>query len=208
MALSETIFTLAVKCAKSIGIHQWHSLQDQLSDEEVQQRQNISYYLYVIDKAHLWVIGSTPSVLLSEVRIQASPWYPEENVNSLIGAKAEMAKIEETIFLEVFAPHAKPKTEQQVQIVTNTVFSELQDCINSAGIDLEKLQDSSDDMSISNLQLAIRYFCIHILIIWTYKTHPRFSFQRGPEVARVCLKLLLRLWHTPSEQGSHIAFPL
>lgn len=210
MALSETIFTLAVKCAKSIGIHQWHSLQDQLSDEEVQQRQNISYYLYVTDKAHLWVLGSTPSVPLSEIRLQASPWYSEEedNVHSVLDAKAEMAKIEETIFLEIFAAHAKPKTEQQVRILTNTVLSRLQDCVSSAGIDLEKLPDSSADMSISHLQLAIRYFCLHLLVIWSYKSHPHFSFHRGPEVARKCLKLLLRLWHSPSEQGSHIAFPL
>jgi len=95
------LLALAARCAKSIGIHQWHSFQGQLSDEDIKERRNISYCLYVLDKAVCWTAGSSPNIPVSDVHFDPCLVSSENNITSCLVAKAEMAKIEETVYLEI-----------------------------------------------------------------------------------------------------------
>ncbi|GFG11600.1 hypothetical protein IFM5058_05520 [Aspergillus udagawae] len=205
IGLSETLLALATRCAKSIGIHQWHSFQGQLSDDDIKERQNLSYCLYVLDKAVCWTAGSSPSIPVSEVHFDPR-LVPSENGNpSCLVAKAEMARIEETVYLEIYAVHVQARDEDQVREFAATILSKLQVCLTESGVDLDKIQKSFEG-SASNLQLAIRYLSVQLLLIWPHKHHPDPMFQRAPEAARMCLKLLLRLWHSPPDQGSQAVF--
>ncbi|RHZ55810.1 transcription factor sphG [Aspergillus thermomutatus] len=205
IGLSETLFALATRCAKAIGIHQWHSFQGQLSAEDIQERQNISYCLYVLDKAVSWTAGSSPSIPVSEVYFDPGLVPSDNSITSSLVAKAEMARIEEAIYLEIYAVHVQARNEDQVRGFAATIWSRLQGCLADSGVDLDKLQKSPES-SASNLQLALRYLCVQLLVIWPHKHHPDPMFQRALEVARTCLKLLLHLWHSPPDEGSHAIF--
>ncbi|KAE8131094.1 putative fungal-specific transcription factor [Aspergillus pseudotamarii] len=205
ISLSETLFALATRCAKSIGLHQWHSFHDQLSHENIQERQNISYCLYVLDKAVCWTAGSSPSIPVSEVHFDPCLLPSENGIPSGLVAKADMARIEETVYLEIYAVHVQGRSEDQVREFAATISSRLQECLTESGVDMEKIQKSSEG-SAPHLQLAIRYLSVQLLLIWPHKHHPDPMFQRALEVARMCLKLLLRLWHSPPDQGSQAIF--
>ncbi|GFF34800.1 hypothetical protein IFM58399_03997 [Aspergillus lentulus] len=205
ISISETLLALATRCAKSIGIHQWHSFQSQLSDDDVKEKQNLSYCLYVLDKAVCWTAGSSPSIPVSEVHFDPRLAPSENGIPSCLVAKAEMARIEETVYLEIYAVHVQARDEDQVRGFAASVLSRLQVCLTESGVDLDKIQKSLEG-SASNLQLAIRYLSVQLLLIWPHKHHPDPMFQRAPEVARMCLKLLLRLWHSPPDQGSQAVF--
>ncbi|KAE8160103.1 putative fungal-specific transcription factor [Aspergillus tamarii] len=205
ISLSETLFALATRCAKSIGIHQWHSFHGQLSDESIQERQNISYCLYVLDKAICWTAGSSPSISVSEVHFDPCLLPSENGISSGLVAKAEMARIEETVYLEIYAVNVQGRSEKQVREFATTISSRLQECLTESGVDMDKIQKSSEG-SVSHLQLAIRYLSVQLLLIWPHKHHPDPMFQRALEVARMCLKLLLRLWHSPPDQESQTIF--
>ncbi|KAE8404069.1 putative fungal-specific transcription factor [Aspergillus pseudonomiae] len=203
--LSETLFALATRCAKSIGIHQWDTFHGQLSEEDIKERQNISYCLYVLDKAVCWTAGSSPSIPVSEVRFDPCLVPSENDIPSCLVAKAEMARIEESVYLEIYAVHVQARNEDQVKGFAAMILSRLQDCLTQSGVDLDQIQKFSGG-SASNLQLAIKYLSIQLLLIWPHKHHPDPIFQRALEVARMCLKLLLRLWHSPPDQGSQAVF--
>jgi hypothetical protein len=207
IGLSETLLALATRCAKSIGIHQWHSFQGQLSDDDIKERQNLSYCLYVLDKAVCWTAGSSPSIPVSEVHFDPRQVPSENGIPSCLVAKAEMARIEETVYLEIYAVHVQARDEDQVREFAATILSKLQVCLTDSGVDFDKIQKTFEG-SVSNLQLAIRYLSVQLLLIWPHKHHPDPMFQRAPEVARICLKLLLRLWHSPPDQGSQAVFSL
>ncbi|GAB1203838.1 hypothetical protein APSETT445_002478 [Aspergillus pseudonomiae] len=205
--LSETLFALATRCAKSIGIHQWDTFHGQLSEEDIKERQNISYCLYVLDKAVCWTAGSSPSIPVSEVHFDPCLVPSENDIPSCLVAKAEMARIEESVYLEIYAVHVQARNEDQVKGFAAMILSRLQDCLTQSGVDLDQIQKFSGG-SASNLQLAIKYLSIQLLLIWPHKHHPDPIFQRALEVARMCLKLLLRLWHSPPDQGSQAVFSL
>ncbi|GIK04030.1 hypothetical protein Aspvir_008105 [Aspergillus viridinutans] len=193
IGLSETLLALATRCAKSVGIHQWHSFQGQLSDDDIKERQNLSYCLYVLDKAVCWTAGSSPSIPVSEVYFDAHLVPSENGIPSCLAAKAEMARIEETVYLEIYAVHVQARDEEQVREFAATILSRLQDCLTESGVDLDKIQKSFEG-SASNLQLAIRYLSVQLLLIWPHKHHPDPMFQRAPEVARIFLASLPSLY--------------
>ncbi|KAF7171585.1 hypothetical protein CNMCM5623_003954 [Aspergillus felis] len=207
IGLSETLLALATRCAKSIGIHQWHSFQGQLSDDDIKERRNLSYCLYILDKALCWTAGSSPSIPASKVHFDPRLVPSENGIPPCLVAKAEMARIEETVYLEIYAVHVQARDEDLVRGFAATILSRLQVCLTESGVDLNKIQKSFEG-SASNLQLAIRYLSVQLLLIWPHKHHPDPMFQRAPEVARMCLKLLLRLWHSPPDQGSQAVFSL
>ena len=205
--LSETLLALAARCAKSIGIHQWHSLQGQLSDEDVKERRNISCYIYVLDKAVCWTAGSSPNVPISDVHIDSALMSSEDSITSYLVAKAELATIEESIYLETYAIQAKAKTEEQIRQFATTTLSKLQGWLTDAGIDLNEIQKAPES-SASKVQLAINFLCAKLLLVWPNKRHPDVLFQQSQEVARICMRLLLCLWRSSPDQEHHPIFPL
>lgn len=89
-----------------------------------------------------------------------------------------MAKIEETVYLEVYANQVKAKNDDQVRVFATTILSRLQSWLADSGIDFDKIQNFPKS-SAPNLQLAIRYLCVQLLLIWPHKNHPDGLFQRG-----------------------------
>jgi len=205
--LSETILVLAARCAKSIGINQWQCLQGQLSDEDVQERRNISYCLYILDKAVCWTAGSTPSIPNSDVHIDSILMSSDDSTTANLVAKAELAKIEETIYLELYASQVKPRTEDQVRRLASRISQRLQGWLADFGIDLDEVE-SVPESSASKVELAIGFLCAQLLFIWPFKGHPDAIFRQSQKIAKRCMRLLLRLWHSPLDSGYHTVFPL
>ena len=206
-SLSETLLALAAQCAKSIGIHQWHTLQDQLSDEDIEERRNISYCIYILDKAICWTAGSSPNLPFSDVYIDSTLKSPDDIITSYLVAKAELATIEESIYLGIYAIQAKARTEGQIRQFVTTTLSKLQSWLTDSRIDLNDIQEAPES-SPRKVQLAISFLCAKLLLVWPTKRHPDALFQQSQEVARTCMRLLLRLWRSPPNRGHDPVFPL
>ncbi|KAK3317267.1 putative fungal-specific transcription factor [Cercophora scortea] len=211
LSLSETIFVLAARCAKSVGIHQWHLFEGQLSDDDVKERQELSQFLYILDKAVCWTAGTSPSIPLSDVHFVGTgyPISPGNTANSgHDAARAEMARIEEAIFMETYAIHVRPRNEDQVRAFAASMLSRLQTCLADAGVEPGRILQNECESSAVDLQLLIRSLCVQLLLTWPHKGHPDIIFQRDQELGRMCMKLLLRLWHSEPEGVNHAVFPL
>ncbi|KAJ6099640.1 hypothetical protein N7467_001175 [Penicillium canescens] len=206
IGVSETLFSLAARCAKLTGIHQWQSFQGHLSDEDIRERQNTSYCLYTIDKALCWTAGLSPNVPASDIHFESYVASSEASLASSLIAKSELAKIEEAIYLEIYANQVKPKNEDEIRGFATMTLSKLQVWLTNSGMDFDIVQ-TLPETSASKLQLAIRYLNVQLLLIWPHQHHPDTIFQRCQEVARMCMKLVLSLWNSPPDKGKHAVFP-
>ncbi|KAJ9365713.1 transcriptional regulator family: Fungal Specific TF [Paecilomyces variotii] len=203
---SERLFDLASRCAKLTGIHQWHSFQGHLSDEDIRERQTISYCLYTIDKTVCWTTGLSPNMPASDIHFETYAVSSEVSLASSLIAKSELARIEETIYLEIYASQVKPKREDEIRAFAAMMLSKLQVWLTNSGIDLNMIQ-TPPETSADKLQLTIRYLNVQLLLIWPHKHHPDTIYQRCKEVARMCMKLVLSLWNSPPDEGKHAVFP-
>lgn len=201
-----TLFTLAAQCAKSIGIHQWQCFRGQLSAEDAQERRNVSYCLYILDKAVCWTIGTSPSIPISDVQIDSTLMSPDDSTTALLVAKAELATIEETIYLGIYASQVKARTEDQVRQLVSRVSRRLENWLANSGTDLNEVENGLES-SPSKVELAIDFLCAQLLLLWPYKEHPDIMFQQRTEIAQRCMRLLLRLWSSASDQGHRVALP-
>ena len=204
---AETIFVLAARCAKSVGLHEWQCLQGQLCDEDVQERRNISYCLYLFDKTVCWTAGSTPTIPISDVHIDSTLILSDNSTTANLVARAELAKIEESIYLDLYASQVKSRTEEQVRHFTSRISQRLQSWLVDSGIDLEEVENMPESPA-SKTELVISFLCAQLLFIRPYKGHPDVIFRQSQDVAKRCMTLLLRLWQSPSDPGYHAVFPL
>ncbi|KAK2743553.1 hypothetical protein FQN57_004851 [Myotisia sp. PD_48] len=182
--LAETIFALATRCAKSIGIHQWQCLQGQFGDEDILVRRNVSYCLYILDKALCWTTGTSPSVPISEIHLDPTLMASDDRDTAYLAAKAELAKIEEVIHLEIYASHAKARTEDEVRRFVSHIMHNLQAWLTNSGIDLDEVEDINKNSSAAEVELGISFLSAQLLLIWPYRNHPDVIFQQSLEVAR------------------------
>ena len=201
-----SLFALASQCAKSIGIDQWQNCQDQLSDEDAKERRNLSYCLYILDKVICWTCGTFPGITVSYIHIDSTTISPDDSAMTLLVARTRLAAIEETIYHEIYACHVKPKNEDQVHQMATELLLRLQDWLASSAVNLGDVESGSDS-SAWKIELAIQFFCAQLLLIWPYRDHPDVIFRRRADVSRRCMRLLLRLWNSTSEEGLQAQFP-
>lgn len=205
-ALFGTLFALAAQCAKSIGIHQWQCFRGQLSDEDLQERRNLSYCLYILDKAVCWTTGTSPSIPISDVHVDSTLISSDDSAVAHLVARTGLATIEETIYLEIYANQVKARTEDQARQLVSKIMRRLQDWLADSAISLDEVENATE-CSAWKIELAIGFYCAQLLLVWPYKDHPDVIFQRRAEVAKRCMRLILRLWCSVSEEGHHIGLP-
>jgi Fungal specific transcription factor domain len=204
------LFHLAAQCAKAIGLHQWEYSRGRFSDEETRERQNVCYCLYILDKAVCWTTGTFPSIPVSDVYINSASTSPDADAATFLIAKAKLAEIEETVYLEIYSNRSEAaKTEEQVRQIVSQISQTLQDWLADSGIDIEDVENGViTQSSASKIELSIAFFSMQLLLIWPFQEHPDAMFQRRIEVARRCMKLFLCLWRSTSELAGHcVSFP-
>jgi hypothetical protein len=130
----------------------------------------------------------------------------DDEAATYLVAKAKLAEIEDTIYLEIYASQVKAKTEEQVRQIVSKIYQRLQDWLADSGIDIEDMENTVTQISASKIELSIALFSTQLLLIWPFQEHPDAMFQRI-EVAKRCMRLLLRLWRSTSEPGHYVALP-
>ena len=203
----ETTFALAVQCAKSIGINQRRRFEGQLSDEDLQERRNVSYLLFVLDKTLCWTVGTSPYIPIPDVDIDSTCMPAIDSTTASLVARAQLAKIREKIYWELYASQPEVRTEDEIRQIASVITKELEYWSTDWGIDLAELE-SVPETSASKIELAIGFLCTQLLFISPYKRHPDVMFRQGQEVARRCMRLFLRLWHITPDSKKHTVFPL
>lgn len=214
--LFEILFSLASQCAKVLGVHQWHLHRDQLRDEEAEERRNVSYCLYTLDKAVCWTIGVSPSIPRSDVLIDPAPLSPQDVLAAHLAAKAELAAIEEAVCLELYAARAGECSSGEAQEAAADIARRLRSWLAGAAIDLDELpnagggggnsNNSPESLSFAQTELALGFVCAQLLRIWPQRDNTDQMAQQRAEIARSCVVLMMRLWAAASEQGRHVAY--
>lgn len=204
--ISEMLLTLAARCAKSVGIHQWHTFRDQLSDQDVKERRSLCYCLYIFEKSFCWSSASSPNLVLSEVYIEPRPTSCDSITSSLI-TRTKLAKIVERIYFEMYADRIESRTTERVRQCALAILSSLQDWSGDAGLDINEIQKSAESSS-SKIELSICFLSAKLLLIWPNEHLSDAVFQQKHQISRTMMKLLLSLWNLPPEQDHHIHFPL
>jgi hypothetical protein len=131
----------------------------------------------------------------------------KNSLGSGLMAKVEIARIEEIVYVEIYAIQARAKSEDETRIFATNIMSKLQGWLAGLGIiidEIERLPESSP----SNLQFAIRYLAVQLLLLWPHEQHPDVMYQEVHNVAKTCMQFLLRLWHFPLDQRNHSIFPM
>ncbi|KAI0172148.1 hypothetical protein GGR52DRAFT_549200 [Hypoxylon sp. FL1284] len=189
------LFNMTAQCAKSIGIHDWERCdQGHEGDESTQERQRLSYCLYVLDKVVFSTIGTSPCIRSIDVHIDtpANSYDEDRTMNDLI-AKAKLAEIQETIYLEIYSCRAPSRTASQVPPLLYKLDQRLQDWLESSRAD-----GADASPSLSKIELSIAFASTQLLYMRPFKEHPDVALQIT-EVARGAMKLLLSLWRSPAK---------
>ncbi|KAF5269037.1 hypothetical protein FOXYS1_32 [Fusarium oxysporum] len=197
----ENIFALTVQCAKSAGIHHWQSFRGHVSDQEVQERRNVSYCLYILDKTVGWTTGTSPSIPISCLQMDSSFSLLNDDTTTHLLAKTELATIKEIIYLEEYSNQVKARTSDQVRHVVARTSRRLEDWLAKWHIDLDELENNLEQ-SPWKARMAIDYLCVQLLLLWPYKDHIDAIFQQQINVARCCMRLMLCLWRSAPGLGN------
>jgi hypothetical protein len=198
------LFNLAAQCAKPLGLHQWHSSCDQISDEDTLERRNVSYCLYILDKAVCWTTGTSPSIPRSDISISSDLDSSNDEAARYLVIKATLAEIEENSFIQIYSSQASGKTEDQIRESIFDIYHRLQCWSAELKLDAEEVANNVNETSVLEIELSFAFFSIQLLLLWPFQESSDASFQRT-EVARRCIRLLLRLWRSASEPRHLVA---
>ncbi|KID84202.1 Transcription factor, fungi [Metarhizium guizhouense ARSEF 977] len=202
--LVEAIFSLAAQCAKSTGIHQWESFRGHFSEQAAQERRNVSYCLYILDKTVCWTTGTSPSIPASDLLLDFTLAPDDDGTMAYLFARTELAVIEEMIYSRVYSNQVEVRTEDQVRQIAAKISQRLQDWLVSWRIHLNEVE-SHQKQAVWKAKLAVDFLCVQLLLIWPYKDHPDALFQQQTHIARRCMRLFLHLWQSTQERGHHVA---
>lgn len=200
------LFALAAQSANSIGIHQWHCFHDQLGDESVRERRNISYCLYILDKVVCWTTGTPPSIPISDVHIEKSLTSCNDSTTAYFFAKLELAAIEEIIYSEIYGCQAGAKNEEEVRQLLSKIMGKLQGWLADSEIDLDNIENDPKSSPLK-VELALDFLCAQLLLIWPYKSHPDITTHQCTDNVKRYMRLMLQLWCMLSNSDSYIALP-
>ncbi|XXG98855.1 hypothetical protein Hte_005185 [Hypoxylon texense] len=183
------LFNLTAQCAKSIGVHDWETLE---GDEGDRERQRLSYCLYILDKVVCSTAGTSPYIPASDVHIDTATKSYGDRIMSDLVARAKLAEIQETIYLEIYARRAPSRTADQVRLLVSKFDQKLHDWTVSSGVDLAEIDSDAFPSSAPKIELSIGFACTQLLYMRPFKEHPDVAFQII-EVARRGMKLLVNL---------------
>ncbi|KAI4860984.1 hypothetical protein F4820DRAFT_435196 [Hypoxylon rubiginosum] len=193
------LFNLTAQCAKSIGAHDWERCALGLEGGEgARERKCLSYCLYILDKVVCSTAGTSPYIPASDVHIGTTTASYDDIIMSDLVAKAKLAEIQETIYLEVYARRAPSRTAEQVQLLISKLDQRLHDWLVYSGVDLADIDTDISLTSASKIELSIGFTCTQLLYMRPFKEHHEISFQII-EVARRGMRLLLHLWRSAAE---------
>lgn len=194
------LFGLAAQCADSIGLHQWEHARNQVSEDDIQERQNVSYCLYILDKAVSWTIGRSPSISKFDVHITSDVTRNGEEVAVQLIARARLAEIEETIYGDIYSYKPRAKSEEQAQVAVSKIDLKLQQWLLESEINIVDAQDTGAQVPPTKLELSIAFCSLRLLLVSPFPEH---GLERV-ELARKHIRLLLQLRQSTLELGQYL----
>lgn len=206
--LSTEVFSMllnhAAQCAKSIGLHRWHCSPSHIGDEDSRESRNVSYCLYILDKAVCWATGTSPSIPRSDISIlpELGP-LEDESTRSLV-IKLKLAEVEEDIFSQVYSSQASLKTEDQIRKSIFELYHRLQAWSIESNVGTEQAANNGNEASAVNIELSFAFISTQLLLLWPFQESSDSSFQRT-EMSKRCMLSLLGLWRSASEPRHLVA---
>ncbi len=194
------LFGLAAQCANSIGLHQWEHAQNQVSEDDIQERQNVSYCLYILDKAVCWTTGRSPSVSKFDVHITSDVTRNGEKAAVPLVARARLAEIEETIYTDIYSYKPRAKSEEQAQAAVSKIDLKLQQWLLESEINIVDAQDTGAQVPPTKLESSIAFCSLRLLLVSPFQEH---GLERV-ELARKHIRLLLQLRQSTLESGQYL----
>ncbi|KAL0935771.1 C6 transcription factor [Colletotrichum truncatum] len=236
VCLPEEVFSLALtlanQVAKSMGLHQSQGWSSNMSPEEAEERRNVLYCLYCLDKAVSWNHGSAPSVG-STAGFLAGLAGTQQGLSDAVSsggdgsgssalymsARFALAQIDDNLYTSLYGPDAAAATqgfEGYFSKINLEGFEarlrhwrKLYDFHNDTGggnhISFADDGDGNRLSHVSRLDLEVSYSLTRMQLL--------SRFVEDPEVcsalldnARSCLVSLQRLWAATSDPGHCFSF--
>ena len=176
------------------------------STTKTSMRQKLSYCLYILDKAICWTAGSSPSVPSSDIFIDTAAISSRDDVMTNLVAKVELAKIEETIYCEMYASQATPISEDQVRQIVSVTIRRLENWLADSKINLDEMEKDSESTA-PGIEMAVAFLCAQLLLLWPFEAHVDLEFGQSQEIAKKCMRLLLLLWRSAPDQERYANLP-
>ncbi|WQF80922.1 hypothetical protein CDEST_05936 [Colletotrichum destructivum] len=223
---SSLTLDLAHQVAKSMGLYQSQEGRSKLSPEEFEERQNILYCLYCLDKTVCWSHGCSSSNgsafgFLGGVTGTQPPadQSGDTGVTHYMSARFALAQIDDVLYASLYGPDvtATQCFEGQSKDLNFHGFeAQLRhwadvhglgsDAGAGAGGGESAADDENDRFSLtSRLDLEISYKLTHMQLLLRFLDDPEVSVSLL-EDARSCLVSLQRLWAATSDPGHCSSF--
>ncbi|KAG6011440.1 hypothetical protein E4U54_008088 [Claviceps lovelessii] len=199
----EYLFAQTVHCAEAIGIFQWRRLRGQLTESDFREYKNLAHCLYILDKNICWTAGVLPRIAESEVQLDLTP---QDKSSENLAVQAELAAIQETIYLDLYAGHVRLRNEGQVRQVVTPIWDRLEDLLAKSAVDSSATK-SQPESQPEHAALLFQTLCAKLLLISPYREHPDAIFQQRSSIAETCMKLLLSLWTSALDPSKDISIP-
>ncbi|KAL8945378.1 MAG: hypothetical protein Q9211_000087 [Gyalolechia sp. 1 TL-2023] len=177
----------------------WDHAQDQVSEDDILERQNVSYCLYILDKAVCWTTGRSPSISKFDVHITSDVKRNGDRAAVQLVARARLAEIEETIYSDIYSYKPRAESGEQAQAAVSKIDLQLQQWLLESGINIVDVQDTGAQVPPTNLELSIAFYSLRLLLVSSFQDR---GLERV-ELARKYIKLLLQLRQSALELGQY-----
>ena len=192
LELAEILLQRACQVAKDIALHQQSNIFVNYSLAETQERQNLFWTLFVIDKSMSLTTGS-PCCLMS---IDGDIAIPEESgitdLNDHFVARIKLAHIQEQIYTTLHSPTSRQRSDADHQLVLHQLTQSLQRWYEGHERMITPAPDSlsSTDTFIDD-KLIFSFFSSRIMI--TRQSRNQMTRRQCLEESRKSIRLLKKL---------------
>ncbi|KAH6886365.1 hypothetical protein B0T10DRAFT_491043 [Thelonectria olida] len=203
------LFSLAVHVAKSIGLHQWDSnQQDAPSTSESEDRRNVMYCMLSLSRAVPWSSGLSSTMLGIDVLERDLRSHSVEDSASRLAARVSLCKLEEQVYSSLYSDQATRKNPGETRKMASGLGRKLQDWAMTHADDLGESQErGTATLAYSQPDLAIRFYSIQALGEWPLIGNAEASHSLL-DISRRALGLFQHVWRTTSEKGHYLTLAL
>lgn len=198
---------LAGQVAKSMGLYQSQEWGTKLSPQDTEERQNVLYCLYCLDKAVCWNQGWPPSITYV-----TSGWMGSTAVEPRVGtymrAKFALCQIEEDLYSSLYSSGLAALRSDDPIAGHNIQTFQVKFSNWRKVFALDKEQEPEQDRSYiecSRLDLEICYHLARMQLLSPFAETVDICFALL-EDARKCLKFLQNLWDIAPDEGCYASF--
>ena len=179
--------------AKIIGIHQENCIASDAFDIGVEERRDVFWVLFVLDKQMCVLTGNSYSISSSDCDVQLPRQIPGSFFNQQFLARIQLALLQERIYSGLYSTEGIRQTSGEVERVIDRLSTELQKWYDAHELVLtDQLVDGGPQVPFVGAEMTFWYYNCCVLVLRRSSDSARRS--QSLQDSRSAISSIQRIW--------------